>query len=102
MQIAKRLKLGNTYIAIRAKHYDDNVKKKLKIQSIPKGLEEPILIIDDVVDTGDTVIKIQEILNKREIKDIDVATLVLKNHSKYYPRYWALKTEGWCDFPWEK
>lgn len=55
----------------------------------------PILVVDDLTDTGKTLSGIQG-------PNIDTATLYHKTRSALEPTYYVYKTENWIVFPWEQ
>ena len=90
---------------LKASHYKDRVRQKsVKIAPLPKNLRPPILIIDDVNDTGETLLKIgEEIVRKTGIVNVKVATLFEKPHSKVRSDYcaeWGVLE--WIQLPWER
>lgn len=87
-------------------YYDGEIKKDtpiIKKSYLDKDVENKnILIIDDIIDSGDTaVIALQEL---RKISNtVDIAALITKQSSKIKPTYSGmdLTTKAWIDFPWE-
>lgn len=57
--------------------------------------EKADLIVDEVCDSGKTLLKY-----KRKYKKL-FATIHLKNNSRQ-PDYWLYKTKAWIVYPWEK
>jgi hypoxanthine phosphoribosyltransferase len=57
-----------------------------------------VLIVDDIADSGKTI---QFILDRYKIKNYKIVTLILKEHSKIIPDFYARKTNLWVDFFWE-
>lgn len=62
-----------------------------------------ILVIDDLVDTGNTIHEILLML-KKDLPNatIKVATLFYKPKSIIKPDYFVAETKDWIVFPWEK
>lgn len=54
----------------------------------------PILVVDDIADTGKTLLKYQQSRYK-------LATLYYKKRSIVKPHFYAEETENWIVFPWE-
>ncbi len=61
-----------------------------------------ILIVDDIADTGESILKAIEELKKRNVNFYKVATLLKKPWSKITPDYYVKETDRWVVFPWEK
>lgn len=85
--------------------YEDigKTKKKPKIiypvQSEIKGRD--ILLVDDISDTGESLIAAREHLEEKGAKKIVVVTLVKKPHTLLVPDIYAIETSAWVIFPWE-
>ena len=60
-----------------------------------------ILLVDDISDTGESLITAVEHLKKREAGDIFIVTLVKKPTSKFIPDLFVRETNAWVIFPWE-
>lgn len=86
---------------VGASHYiDRKVLKRVYIGQIPR-IKFPVLLVDDVVDTGDTVLELgKKIVRKTGRTDIKVACLHYKVHSKIKPEYYAEITDKWVRYPW--
>jgi hypoxanthine phosphoribosyltransferase len=87
-------------VCVQARHYNDKVKlRKVALSPFLGKIREPILIIDDVIDTGDTIRAV-----KRRIKrtNIGVAVIFKKPWSRVQPDYYVAQTDRWVVFPWEE
>ncbi|NWF65870.1 MAG: phosphoribosyltransferase, partial [Campylobacterales bacterium] len=62
-----------------------------------------VLIVDDISDSGNTLIEISNILNQ-SYKNVKFQTLTLfsKPTTKYKPTYFAKQTDEWIEFFWSK
>lgn len=60
-----------------------------------------LLIVDDIADTGDTLIAASDYAKKQGALVTDTATLFYKSHSKHLPTYYAEATANWVIFPFE-
>ena len=70
----------------------------LGLNTIPKHISKKnILIVDDVSDTGKTLLKIPK------VDDYDTLTLFYKPQSKFIPNYYCRDCEDneWIVYPWE-
>ena len=59
-----------------------------------------ILIVDDVADTGKSLIVAKDYLMKRGASEIKVATLHFKPTSSFKPDYYVDMTTAWICYPW--
>lgn len=103
IQVARKIVPNNEFMKISAQAYDDIKKlERIRVGQIPRKIKEPILVIDDVVETGDTALAvIAKIRKKTGASDIKIACLVKKSWSKVDPDFHVLETNQWIDFPWE-
>ncbi len=71
-------------------------------QSLPTNIQgERILVVDDIADSGETLVTATAYLKHHGTKDIKTATLVTKSWTKFEPDYSYHKTDAWIIFPWE-
>jgi len=82
----------------------DNTKKleNIKIFNIP-NLEESkkVLIVDDIIDSGDTLIAILEVLNKKYPNiTFYTASIFYKRTAKIKPTWYIKEAHNWIDFFW--
>ena len=82
---------------LQLKHYDG--RKMLDV--VEKGgffgrYKGDILVVDDIADTGDTLL-----MAKGIIPEAKTLTLFKKTGSKITPDYYLQSTEKWVKFPWE-
>jgi hypoxanthine phosphoribosyltransferase len=71
---------------------------------IRKFKDKNILVVDDLSDTGDTLVHIKENLaSLYDLNNVKFATLCIKEHTKFVPDFYVQKypTETWLTFPWE-
>ena len=75
---------------------------------LPKKTDERVLIVDDICDSGETFIKIQEHLKNASDLPVEVrfASLWWNNECEFKPHYYvqdcAKDTNNvWIHFPWE-
>lgn len=60
-----------------------------------------ILVVDDVADSGKTLVRAREYLEAFKPKKITTATIFYKPHSVYKPDFFAEETSKWILFPTE-
>ncbi len=91
--------------AINTIGYEETIKlDKVKIFHIP-NLENSnqVLIVDDIVDSGDTLVIVLDILKKKYPKVIFfTASLFYKSTAIVEPTWWVKKPKGWIEFFWSE
>jgi xanthine phosphoribosyltransferase len=90
--------------ALNSIHYNNNQKlDSIKLFNIPNlDSYKRVLIVDDIVDSGDTMEAILERLNSLYPNKIfDVATIFYKKGAKIEPKYALKEANEWIDFFWE-
>lgn len=85
--------------------YEDTKKlEKIKVFNIPdlKNYRK-ILIVDDIIDSGETIIEVIKNLKEKypEI-DIKVASIFYKKSAKFKPDFFVNLADEWIDFFWTK
>jgi len=90
---------------VRVKFYESvgkTAKKPLILHPTQIDIKgKNILLVDDIADTGESLIATIKHLKERNAKDIFVVTLVKKPQSKFTPDIFARETGAWVIFPWE-
>lgn len=91
---------------VAARYYKDiNQKLEKPIISINADInslnDKNILIVDDLTDTGNTLLTLIDILQDRA-KTIKTLTLYKKPKSKFIPDYYTDISDEWIVFPWER
>ncbi|MCX6778267.1 MAG: phosphoribosyltransferase [Candidatus Micrarchaeota archaeon] len=71
-----------------------------RLDCSPKG--KKVLIVDDVSDTGGSLMLVRKMIKERGAKDVRIATLHYKPHSKLKPEYFIVRTSAWVVYPWER
>lgn len=61
-----------------------------------------ILLVDDVADTGASLIIAKEYLQKKGAEEVRVATIHYKPNSKFKPDYYVMTSTSWIEYPWER
>jgi hypoxanthine phosphoribosyltransferase len=98
--------LGIDNVMIIKSEYYSGMGKKNKVPKITQKIQKNIsgqnvLLVDDVSDTGESLLEIKKHIQNKKPKQLAVATLYLKPWSKGIPDYYASKTSAWIIFPWE-
>lgn len=60
-----------------------------------------ILIVDDVADTGNTLMEIKNKILEMGAREVSIATLYVKPWRKVNIDFYARETDKWIVFPWE-
>ena len=85
--------------------YEDTQKNDtVKVFNIPELKEVgKVLIVDDIVDTGDTLIEVLAVLNKKYPRVTFVtASLFYKKTAKIAPTWYVKEPQGWIEFFWSE
>jgi hypoxanthine phosphoribosyltransferase len=89
----------------RCEYYNDIGEKKKKpiiTQKIQGNISDRnVLVVDDVADTGESLIVIKSYLELKRPSQVKIATVYIKPWCKVLPDYYVSKTEKWIIFPWE-
>ena len=94
-----------TVYAINTIGYDDTEKKaSVEVFNIPDlHLAKQVLIVDDIVDSGDTLIEILKVLNEKYPHvTFLTASLFYKKTAKMIPTWYVKEPKGWVNFFWSE
>jgi hypoxanthine phosphoribosyltransferase len=90
---------------MRIKFYtsiDQRTKKPVIVYPLPLNLNgKRVLLVDDIADTGESLILAQAHLRENEAGEILTVTIVKKPRSKVIPDFYSIETSAWVIFPWE-
>ncbi len=89
--------------AINTIGYDDTQKlKSVEVLNLPDLSDSHrILILDDIIDSGDTIKAVLERLQRLyPTKTFKVASIFYKPSASIEPNYWVREAKGWIDFFW--
>jgi len=77
-------------------------KAKLKFPLPVDISEKKVLVVDDVVDTGDTYAVTMDYIKEKNPLEVRSAVLHYKSCSTFVPDYWAEKQDAWkwIIYPW--
>ncbi len=99
------LEIQNVMIT-KSEYYTDlgrRRKRPIITQKIVENLAgKRVLLVDDVADTGESLVEIKKYLLSKKPKSVTVATLYIKPWSKVIPDYYTQRTDSWIIFPWER
>ena len=100
LELHKHLKASIYFTTI--KHYNRTKRlNRVSVIEFPKlpVFQKKVLIVDDLVDTGETV---AEVIKRLREKNTHVAVLAKKPWSIISPDYYLFETDKWVVFPWEE
>lgn len=73
------------------------------VQPLTERLDgKRVLLVDDVSDTGRSLVVAKGHLSQMGAKEVRVATLHFKPHSRLRPDFFVDETEAWLVYPWER
>ena len=91
--------------AINTIGYEDTQKlQSVEVFNIPNlKLAKQVLIVDDIVDSGDTLVEVLNVL-KRQYPSITfyTASLFYKKTAKIAPTWYVKVPKGWIEFFWSE
>lgn len=61
-----------------------------------------VLIVDDVADTGRSLMVAKDYLQRKGASEIKIATIHYKPNSMFKPDYFVASTSAWIVYPWER
>jgi len=62
--------------------------------------DKNVLIVDDILDSGETLLKVREVMGKLKTKSLKVAVLHKKIYSRFEPDYYVEVRANWIFYPW--
>jgi len=101
--MAQALDMRNLY-ALNSIHYEGTLKlNTFNVFNIPDmSKAKRVLIIDDIVDSGETMEEIFKILNEKFPEtEFKLATIFYKKTAVLQPDYSVKEATQWIDFFWE-
>jgi hypoxanthine phosphoribosyltransferase len=90
--------------SVQLEAYDGMVKRPEPIVVLPVNADlrgKKVLLVDDVSDSGASLVKAREHLMEKSAAEVKVATLHIKPWSKYVPDYYSERVDSWVVYPWE-
>jgi uncharacterized protein len=99
--------LANTHTAnVKIEFYvgiNKTTRKPMVTQPISEDISnKKILIVDDVADTGESLLVALDHIRERGAGEVRTVTVYHKPHSKFKPDFFAETTSNWIVFPWER
>jgi hypothetical protein len=99
--------LGNAHTAnVKIEFYvgiGQTSRKPVVTQPVSEQIAgKRVLVVDDVADTGESMIVALEHVRERGAEETKTATIYHKPHSKFKPDFFVETTSHWIIFPWER
>jgi xanthine phosphoribosyltransferase len=91
--------------AINTIGYDGTEKlKEVTVFNMPcLEMTKRVLIVDDIVDSGDTLVEVLKVLEKKyPTIEFFTASIFYKPTAIIEPTWWVKEPEGWIDFFWSE
>lgn len=89
--------------SINSIHYDDTEKlSTIKIFNIPDlSKTSKVLIVDDIVDSGDTMIEVLRVLREKYPNiEFKIGSIFYKTTALIKPDFYVKESNDWIDFFW--
>jgi hypoxanthine phosphoribosyltransferase len=111
--IARHLKCYNIlYIALRSYNIDNTQSNEMEMYHVPEmsfqDRDQQVLVIDDILDTGNTFKYMDWYLKSRDFKNIQYAALhhkIKDTNIQHIPNDFIYGTQcqntSWIEYPWE-
>ena len=99
--------LDADFSSLNATLYDERVKgDEIEVSGDVPELEGVTLIFDDIVDTGETMATVQDIVEEEAHSQsgrniVRTASIHVKPDRSMTPDYWIEETDKWTVYPWE-
>jgi len=102
MVIADQLGVGIDIINVKSYTGISARKKPRIISTLTEDVKgKRVLVVDDLIDEGDTMTTVVSYLRRGEPKNLTTAVLFKKPWSRYEPDYFLEMLDEWVVFPWE-
>lgn len=98
--------LGNPAVAVIKTEFYNGIGKTKGRPRITQGLNynvrgRRVLIVDDVSDSGLSLVAARRHVLGKGAREVRIATLHYKPHSRLKPDYFMAETSEWIVYPWE-
>lgn len=103
--VSDRLGMNEIYLVGCRSYEGIRRRSTLKIYQplVLKSLRgKDVLLVDDVADTGRTLVEASTMLRQRNPRRLRTATLMVKPHTTPLPDFFVDKVDAWIVYPWEK
>jgi len=102
--VADRLNISRIYTVSLRSYEKVGLRGGVEVyQKPPKECIEDkrVLIVDDIVDSGQSLTTVIQLTREYGAKDVRSATLLIKESAECIPDYYSHKVRGWVFYPWE-
>lgn len=100
-KMAIMMGIKNFYVVAYSSYSGHHREQLKQIYPLHQDLDrKTVLLIDDIADTGHTLLKAKQDLERRGCK-VDTMTFHYKPDSKIIPDYSLFETREWVTYPWE-
>ena len=96
--LAYRLRLPLRVIHVRSYNGIGKRSKPKILTVLDKDITYPVLLVDDISDSGSTFLTVSRIISK----GCRTVSLFIKSETKFIPDFYVRETKNWICFPWEK
>ncbi len=98
--------LDNRNVAIMKIEFYTGIGERAKEPKVTQPLTiditgKRVLIVDDVADTGHSLMVASEYVKSKGASECRIATLHFKPTSAFKPDYYLASTDAWIIYPWE-
>ncbi|MDH5703333.1 MAG: phosphoribosyltransferase [Aigarchaeota archaeon] len=103
--VSDRLGMNEIYLVGCRSYEGIGRRSTLKIYQplVLKSLKgKDVLLVDDVADTGRTLVEASSMLRQKNPRRLRTATLLVKPHTDPLPDFFVDKVDAWIVYPWEK
>ena len=99
--LSQRLNIQNVY-TVQATSYREMIRTVVKVKNFPEIKNCKILLVDDIVDTGNTLSVIKRRLerNSNQVVTAVIHKSIDKEH-EVEPDIWIRDKDKWVVYPWE-
>ncbi len=90
--------------SVQVEAYDGMIKRPEPVVVLPVNADlkgKKALLVDDVSDSGASIIKARNHIKKKGALEVRIATIHIKPWSRFIPDYYAESVDEWVVYPWE-
>jgi hypoxanthine phosphoribosyltransferase len=90
--------------SVQVEAYDGMFKRPEPVVVLPVNADlvgKKALVVDDVSDSGASIIKARDHVKEKGASDVRIATIHIKPWSHFIPDYYADCVDEWVVYPWE-
>jgi hypoxanthine phosphoribosyltransferase len=104
--LARELKINEIYSVGLSCYEDKSMRTQVHIYqplSCTFKFNDKILVVDDIIDTGESIKALERFLKLRNVIDYKICSIIYKKKALITPDYYAkvVPDNQWVVFPWE-